>query len=72
MPAGLLSNPMFIALIWLVVIASAALMGGLWMVYLMKIVMNDDEIPASFDHINANILGMHLQFHFIESVLVNM
>lgn len=42
--ASLLQNPMMTAVIWLVVVALALCMGGIWMLYLMKVVMNDDDI----------------------------
>ncbi len=42
--ATLLQNPMMIAIIWLFVVGAALCMGGIWMIYLMKVVMNDDEI----------------------------
>lgn len=41
---SLLQNPMFIAMVWLVVLLTSFVMGSIWMIYLIKIVMNDDEI----------------------------
>ena len=41
---GLLQNSMFIAIIWIVVLGASMFMASMWMVYLIKIVMNEDEI----------------------------
>lgn len=41
---SLVQNGMFIAILWIVVLGSSLFMATMWMVYLIKIVMNEDEI----------------------------
>lgn len=39
-----MQNPLFVVLGWFLVFAFCGIMGGLWLVYLIKLAVNEDEI----------------------------
>lgn len=42
--SNLLNNNLFIAIIWVAVVAASFGFAAIWMTYLIKIVMNDEEV----------------------------